>query len=96
MPSRQKKTKSVIIKTRITPNQRIDLVKTIAARYKIDIRSAPLLHNDTGIEKLADLAQKPRPAHVPEENVYEKTHWLIIVAYLVATLAVYLLITNAG
>ena len=45
---------------------------------------------------MAALAQKPRPAHVPEENVYEKTHWLIIFAYLVATLAVYLLITNAG
>ena len=40
--------------------------------------------------------QKTRPAHVPEENVYEKTHWLMIVAYLVAIVAVYLLITNAG
>ena len=45
---------------------------------------------------MAASAQKPRPTHVPEENVYEKTHWLIIVAYLVATLAVYLLITHAG
>ena len=41
-------------------------------------------------------AQKPRPAHVPEENVYEKTHWLLIVTYLVASLAVYLLISKAG
>ena len=41
-------------------------------------------------------AQNTRPANVPEENVYEKTHWLMIVAYLVATVAVYLLITNAG
>ena len=45
---------------------------------------------------MADLSQKPRPAHVPQENVYEKTHWLMIVAYLVAAVAVYLLITNAG
>ena len=45
---------------------------------------------------MVDAPQKPRPAHVPEENVYEKTHWLMIVAYLVATVAVYLLITNAG
>ena len=41
-------------------------------------------------------AQKPRPPHVPEENVYEKTHWLLIVTYLVASLSVYLLISNAG
>ena len=40
--------------------------------------------------------QKPRPANVPEENIYEKTHWLMIVTYLVASLAVYLLISNAG
>ena len=40
--------------------------------------------------------KKPRPNHVPEENVYEKTHWLLIVTYLVASLAVYLLISNAG
>ena len=45
---------------------------------------------------MAAAAQKPRPAHVPEENVYEKTHWLLIVTYLVAALAVYLLISNAG
>ena len=41
-------------------------------------------------------AQKPRPTNVPEENVYKKIHWLMIVAYLVAAVAVYLLITNAG
>ena len=45
---------------------------------------------------MAASAQKSRPAHVPEENVYEKTHWLLILAYLVAALAVYLLISSAG
>ena len=45
---------------------------------------------------MASAAQKPRPAHVPEENVYEKTHWLLIITYLVAAVAVYLLIANAG
>ena len=45
---------------------------------------------------MAASARKPRPAHIPEENVYEKTHWLLIVTYLVASLAVYLLISNAG
>jgi len=28
--------------------------------------------------------------------VYEKTHWLLIITYLVAALAVYLLISSAG
>ena len=45
---------------------------------------------------MAVLAQKPRPAHVPKENVYEKTHWMLIVTYLVAAVAVYLLIASAG
>ena len=40
--------------------------------------------------------QKPRPSHVPEENVYEKTHWLLIVTVLAAAMAVYLLISNAS
>ena len=39
---------------------------------------------------------KPRPAHVPEENVYESMHWLIVVTYIVAAAAVTLLIFNAG
>ena len=45
---------------------------------------------------MATASKKPRPAHVPEENVYEKTHWLLIVTYLVAALALYLLISSAG
>ena len=45
---------------------------------------------------MAASAQKPRPPHIPEENVYEKTHLLLIVAYLVAAISVYLLIYNAG
>jgi len=46
--------------------------------------------------KMTASAQKPRPANVPEENVYEKTHWLLILTYLVAAVAVYLLISNAS
>ena len=53
------------------------------------------LYINTG-KKMAAAVQKPRPAHVPEENVYEKTHWLLVATYLVAALAVYLLITGAG
>ena len=45
---------------------------------------------------MATSAQKPRPDNVPEENVYNKTHWLLIVTYLVAAIAVFLLISNAG
>ena len=40
--------------------------------------------------------QKQRPSHVPKENVYNKTHWLVIVTYLIAAAAVYLLISSAG
>ena len=45
---------------------------------------------------MAASAQKPRPDNVPEENVYNKTHWLLIVTYLVAAIAVFLLIYTAG
>ncbi len=41
-------------------------------------------------------SQKPRPANVPEENVYSKLHWMVIATYLVASAAVALLIVNAG
>lgn len=39
---------------------------------------------------------KPRPDHVPEENVYEKLHWLVIVTYLCAAVAVATMLINAG
>jgi hypothetical protein len=45
---------------------------------------------------MAASAEKSRPANVPEENVYEKTHWLLIVTYLMASIALFLLISNAG
>lgn len=41
-------------------------------------------------------SQKPRPANVPEENVYAKMHWMIIVTYIAAAGAVALLLLNAG
>ena len=31
---------------------------------------------------------KPRPAGVPEENVYNTTHWTIYVGYGIAVLAI--------
>lgn len=39
---------------------------------------------------------KPRPDHVPEENVYEKMHWMVIVTYLAAAVAVAAMLVNAG
>lgn len=39
---------------------------------------------------------KARPAHVPEENVYSKMHWMVIVTYVAAAAAVAVLIVNAG
>lgn len=39
---------------------------------------------------------KPRPDHVPEENVYEKMHWMVIVTYLSAAIAVAAMLVNAG
>ena len=39
---------------------------------------------------------KQRPAHVPEENVYSRTHWMVLVTYFVAIGAVTLLLQGAG
>ncbi|MDA7599199.1 hypothetical protein N8835_04160 [Alphaproteobacteria bacterium] len=41
-------------------------------------------------------SQKPRPANVPEENVYEKMHWMVLVTYLAAIGSVAALIVYAG
>ena len=49
-----------------------------------------------GNSEMAASAKKSRPANVPEENVYERTHWLLIVTYLMAAIAVFLLISTAG
>ena len=81
--------------TKGTANQCINLVKAMTKRYIFFITS-DLRYKKSGEPKMAASAHKPRPAHVPEENVYEKTHWLLIVTYLVASLSVYLLISNAG
>ena len=67
---------------------------------KIRIRdktyTANRLSGNLGDIQMASNNIKPRPAHVPEENVYESMHWLIVVTYIVAAAAVTLLIVNAG
>ena len=67
---------------------------------KIRIRdktyTANRLSGNLGDIQMASNNTKPRPAHVPEENVYESMHWLIVVTYIGAAAAVTLLIFNAG
>ena len=58
--------------------------------------TANRLSGNLGDIQMASNNIKPRPAHIPEENVYESMHWLIVVTYIVAAGAVALLIVNAG
>ncbi len=39
---------------------------------------------------------KPRPDHVPEENVYKGVHWMVLVTYIAAIAGVAALLVNAG
>ena len=41
-------------------------------------------------------ASNPRPDHVPEENVYNGIHWMVLVNYLAAIGGVAILLVNAG
>jgi hypothetical protein len=41
-------------------------------------------------------ASNPRPDHVPEENVYNGIHWMVLVTYLAAIGGVAILLVNAG
>lgn len=36
-----------------------------------------------------------RPASVPEENEYHSIHWAVILTYIVAVAALYMLLTGA-
>ena len=39
---------------------------------------------------------KQRPANVPEENVYSRMHWMVVVTYVVAIGAIAMLMIGAG
>ena len=41
-------------------------------------------------------SQKARPDNVPEENVYNGLHWMVILTYIVPIGGVSMLIMNAG
>ena len=49
-----------------------------------------------GDKPMASSTNKQRPAHVPEENVYTSPHWLMIAAYAVSAVALFMLIKSAG
>ena len=49
-----------------------------------------------GGKPMASSSQKQRPSGVPQENVYMSMHWMIVVTYIVAASATYLLINGAG
>ena len=51
---------------------------------------------DFGDKSMASSTNKQRPAHVPEENVYTSPHWLMIAAYAVSAVALFMLIKSAG
>ena len=72
------------------------LVKTTTARYTTTLIQGADGSHKKGNSEMAASAKKSRPANVPEENVYERTHWLLIVTYLMAAIAVFLLISTAG
>lgn len=44
-------------------------------------------------DKMAAI-QKQRPAHVPAENEYHSVHWSVILTYLAAAAALYLLLSS--
>ena len=39
---------------------------------------------------------KQRPANVPEENIYSRMHWMVIVTYVAAIGAIAMLMIGAG
>jgi hypothetical protein len=41
-------------------------------------------------------SKKTRPSHVPEENVYNKMHWTIVLALISVAAAVYVFVQSNG
>ena len=58
-------------------------------------KNVTLCHNRGKIMANSD-TQKQRPAGVPEENVYNSMHWTVLLAYLAAAGALFLLLAFAG
>ena len=45
---------------------------------------------------MASSSNKQRPDGVPEENVYTSIHWMVILSYIAAVFATFLLISNSS
>ena len=46
--------------------------------------------------EIAMAGNKPRPDHIPEENVYNGVHWMVLLTYIAAIGGVAVLLVNAG
>ena len=46
--------------------------------------------------EIAMAGSKPRPDHIPEENVYNGVHWLVLLTYIAAIGGVTALLVQAG
>ncbi|HBP58843.1 MAG TPA: hypothetical protein DD668_04615 [Alphaproteobacteria bacterium] len=46
--------------------------------------------------EIAMAGNKPRPDHIPEENVYNGVHWMVLLTYIAAIGGVAALLMNAG
>lgn len=44
---------------------------------------------------MSSQTKKERPAGVPEENVYDKLHWTVIVALVAVIAAIYFAVNHA-
>lgn len=42
---------------------------------------------------MASKVTKQRPAGVPEENIYDKMHWTLIVAFVATAVTLYFIVT---
>lgn len=43
---------------------------------------------------MASPKRKSRPEHVPEENIYKKTHWTLFIAFIAFLVALYMIVIN--
>ena len=46
-------------------------------------------------DRMSSQTKKERPAGVPEENVYDKMHWTVIVALVAVVVTIYFAVNHA-
>ena len=60
----------------------------------LELRSAVAASVTEG--EIAMAGNKPRPDHIPEENIYNGVHWMVLLTYIAAIGGVAVLLVNAG